>query len=56
LVSEYERNALDLRRALHELDMSTIDLKASENRRKLADEQLSKARMGVLGIDAVQVT
>jgi len=40
---------------MHELEVSTIDLQAAENRRKLADDQLDKARMGVMGIDAVQV-
>jgi len=55
LTTEFTRNASDLRRALHELEMSTIDLRAAENRRKLADDQLDKARMGVMGIDAVQV-
>ena len=45
------------RRALHELDMSTIDLRAAEKRRELGDEQLEKqtgkVRSGLLGIEAV---
>jgi len=41
------------RRALHELDMAAIDLRAAEQRRKAADLQLEKARAGVLGVDAV---
>jgi hypothetical protein len=38
---------------MHELEMSAIDLRAAENRRKLAGDQLEKARAGMLGIDAV---
>lgn len=44
------------RRALHELELATIDLRAAENRRKVADSQVEKARAGVLGIDAMQVS
>jgi len=41
------------RRALHELEMAMIDLRAAEQRRIVADEQLQKAREGTLGIDYV---
>jgi hypothetical protein len=53
LVSDYVQVAKATRRALHELDIATIDLRAAENRRKLADSQVEKARAGVLGINAV---
>ncbi|XP_006458264.1 hypothetical protein AGABI2DRAFT_176683 [Agaricus bisporus var. bisporus H97] len=39
------------RRALHELDMATIDLRMAETRRRIADAQVEKAKLGVLGID-----
>ena len=37
---------------MHELDIVTLDLRAAEARRKVADSQVEKARAGVLGIDA----
>ncbi|PPQ64026.1 hypothetical protein CVT24_009400 [Panaeolus cyanescens] len=40
-----------LQRALHELDLATIDLRAAETRRKIADAQLERAKTGTLGID-----
>ena len=43
------------KRALHELDMATIDLRAAEARRKVADSHLERARVGMFGIDAVPV-
>lgn len=39
------------RRALHELDMATIDLRMAETRRRIADAQVEKAKLGMLGID-----
>ncbi|KAF8905983.1 hypothetical protein CPB84DRAFT_1770722 [Gymnopilus junonius] len=45
----------ELRRALHELDMTTIDLRAAETRHRIADLQLEKAKTGTLGIEAVDV-
>ncbi|KAF8078115.1 hypothetical protein FPV67DRAFT_1464230 [Lyophyllum atratum] len=51
LASEYTQLAKGNRRALHELDLSTIDLRAAELRRKVADIQYQKARNGALGID-----
>jgi hypothetical protein len=51
LTSEYTHISKAARRALHELEMATLDLRAAENRRKLADSHVEKARLGVLGID-----
>lgn len=53
LAADYVELAKNTRRALHELDMATIDLRAAEARRKVADGHLEKARAGMLGIDAV---
>ncbi|KAG6832698.1 hypothetical protein H0H92_012270 [Tricholoma furcatifolium] len=53
LAHEYTNLARETRRALHELDMATIDLHAAEMRRKVADIQYEKAKNGVLGIDYV---
>jgi hypothetical protein len=52
LASEYVLISRGTRRALHELDTATLDLRAAEGRRRVADSQLEKARAGVLGIDA----
>lgn len=41
-----------LRRSVHELDMAAIDLRAAEQRRKVADLQFEQARAGMLGVDA----
>lgn len=49
---DYLQRAKSLRRALHELDLATIDLRAAEIRRQIADNQLEKAINGALGIDA----
>lgn len=51
LESEYVQIAAATRRALHEYDLSTMDLKTAEKRRELADAALEKARFGTLGID-----
>ncbi|KAG6817090.1 hypothetical protein H0H87_012858 [Tephrocybe sp. NHM501043] len=53
LASEYANFAKEARRALHELDMAAIDLRAAELRRKVADNQHNQAKSGVLGIDYV---
>lgn len=53
LISEHVGVSKASRRALHDLEMASLDLWAAENRRKLADIQLEKARAGVLGIDYV---
>lgn len=49
--SDYLQHEKGARRALHELDMATVDLRAAEGRRKIADMQLEKAKTGSLGID-----
>ncbi|KAF8654238.1 hypothetical protein AX16_003759 [Volvariella volvacea WC 439] len=50
LANEYVNNiSRGVRRALHEVDTSSIDLRAAEQRRKVTVEQLEKARAGVLG-------
>ncbi|KAF5358022.1 hypothetical protein D9756_001709 [Leucocoprinus leucothites] len=41
------------RRALHEVEMANIDLRAAEGRRKVVDVQLERAKQGTLGIDYV---
>lgn len=51
LVSEYTQLGKGTRRALHELDTATIDLRAAELRRRVADVQYEKARNGALGVD-----
>ncbi|KAJ8454634.1 hypothetical protein ONZ51_g12917 [Trametes cubensis] len=53
LEAEYIQTAAAARRALHELDMSTLDLKMAEARRVIADRQLEKAQIGMLGIDYI---
>ncbi|OBZ75726.1 hypothetical protein A0H81_04436 [Grifola frondosa] len=53
ITSEYATIAKATRRALHELDMASIDLKMAERRRAIADAQVEKARAGALGVDYV---
>lgn len=53
LSTEYPQLSKSTRRALHELDLANLDLRAAEGRRKVADSQLEKARLGTLGIGAV---
>lgn len=36
---------------MHELDMSEIESAGAKMRREVADSQLEKARLGLLGID-----
>ncbi|KAF8630409.1 hypothetical protein AX15_002960 [Amanita polypyramis BW_CC] len=55
LAAEYVQLAKNARRALHELDMATLDLRAAEARRKVTDSHLDKARSGMLGIDGATV-
>ncbi|EPQ58402.1 hypothetical protein GLOTRDRAFT_98973 [Gloeophyllum trabeum ATCC 11539] len=54
LVKEYAELNRTSRRALHELEISSFDLKLAEERRKVADAQLEKAKVGALGIDYVK--
>lgn len=39
------------RRAVHELDLAQLDLNMAQERRKVAQAQLEKAKLGALGID-----
>jgi hypothetical protein len=55
LQTEHYSVAASARRALFELDMSGLDLRLAEQRRKIADEQLEKAKTGVLGVDYVRI-
>ncbi|KAF8636635.1 hypothetical protein AX17_003444 [Amanita inopinata Kibby_2008] len=55
LAAEYIQLERGARRALHELDVATLDLRAAEARRKVADSHLEKARVGMLGVDAAPV-
>lgn len=55
LATEYVQLARNARRALHELDLAMLDLRAAEARRKVTSSQLEKARVGMLGIDATVV-
>ncbi|KAG7086600.1 hypothetical protein E1B28_002545 [Marasmius oreades] len=50
---EYKNVYRATRRALHDFELSTIDLRASEVRRKATSAQLDLAREGALGIDYV---
>ncbi|KAG6869089.1 hypothetical protein C0993_003409 [Termitomyces sp. T159_Od127] len=53
LATDHANLAKEIRRALHELDTATIDLRAAELRRKVADAQHEKARNGLLGINHI---
>ncbi|KIL00670.1 hypothetical protein PAXRUDRAFT_683368 [Paxillus rubicundulus Ve08.2h10] len=50
--TEWRRCSKASRRALHELDMTTLDLRAAQHRRELAESHRKKAHHGQLGIDA----
>ncbi|KAF8840961.1 hypothetical protein BDN67DRAFT_967724 [Paxillus ammoniavirescens] len=50
--AEWRRCSKASRRALHELDMTTLDLRAAQHRRQLAESHRKKAHHGQLGIDA----
>ncbi|TFK62197.1 hypothetical protein BDN72DRAFT_404046 [Pluteus cervinus] len=56
LAEKHSELSRDLRRAMHELDMSTIDLHAAECRRKYAEQQMDRARNGILAMDEVPTT
>lgn len=43
--------AKETRRAFHELELTTRDLKLAEQRRSIAAAQLEKARAGLLGVE-----
>jgi len=50
--AECKRSLKASRRALHELDMTTLELRAAQHRRELAESHRKKAHHGLLGIDA----
>ncbi len=50
-MEEHLRTAAAVRRSVHELELSSIDLRMAEQRRRVADEQLEQARAGSLGVD-----
>lgn len=52
LQREYKAVYRATRRALHEFDVSAIDLRAAEARRKYTSQQHDLAKLGRLGIDA----
>lgn len=51
LLTEHAPLARAARRAVHELELAALELRAAEGRRRAADGQLEKARAGVLGIE-----
>ncbi|CAA7267921.1 unnamed protein product [Cyclocybe aegerita] len=53
--SDHLQQMKGLHRALHELDLSSIDLHAAESRRRIAESQMEKAKTGSLGIDAAEL-
>ncbi|TFK55197.1 hypothetical protein OE88DRAFT_1805579 [Heliocybe sulcata] len=54
LQKEYVEKSRAAKRAVHEWELATIDLRLAEERRKVADSQLEKARAGQLGIEYVK--
>ncbi|KAI5983809.1 hypothetical protein EDD15DRAFT_2375990 [Pisolithus albus] len=50
--AEHRKTGKAWRRALHELDMATLELRAAQHRRELAETLRKRAHAGVLGIDA----
>ncbi|KAK7693320.1 hypothetical protein QCA50_002887 [Cerrena zonata] len=51
LSTEYVAMAKETRRAMHELELTSRDLKLAEQRRSIAIAQLEKARAGLLGVE-----
>lgn len=51
LAAEYAAHSKAVKRALHELEMASMELELAERRRAVADAQLEKARIGQLGIE-----
>lgn len=49
--AEYGETLKATRKAIHEHEMVEIELSAAKMRREVADSQLEKARLGLLGID-----
>ncbi|KAH7912254.1 hypothetical protein BJ138DRAFT_1004852 [Hygrophoropsis aurantiaca] len=52
LVADYAQVAKMTKRALHELELASIELRAAQGRREIAEAHRKKANLGVLGIDA----
>lgn len=48
--TEYAELSKATRRAVHELEIAGVDLNAARLRREVADAQMEKARMGLLGL------
>lgn len=51
VVNEYQTLKLATRRALHELELSNLEVRAAELRRKASSRQLEMAKSGLLGVD-----
>ena len=51
-MADYAQSGHEARRARHELEMATIDFRAAELRREIADAQVEQARFRTLGINA----
>jgi len=49
--NEYIQSLLATRRAMHELELLEIDVRAAEMRRIIADDLLERAKAGLLGIE-----
>ena len=49
--AEYDEILKATRKAIYEQEMAEIELAAARMRREVADSQLEKARLGLLGID-----
>lgn len=47
----YNENLKGTRKAVYEQEMGEIELAAARMRREVADSQMEKARLGLLGID-----
>ncbi|KAI6150986.1 hypothetical protein BKA82DRAFT_3106904 [Pisolithus tinctorius] len=52
VAAEHRKTGKAWRRALHELDMATLELRAAQHRRELAENLRKRAHAGALGIDA----
>ncbi|KAH7929768.1 hypothetical protein BV22DRAFT_1080384 [Leucogyrophana mollusca] len=52
ITAEYAQVAKATRRALHELELATIELRVAQGRREIAETHRKKANLGMLGIDA----
>jgi len=49
--TEYGETLKAARKAMHEQEMAEIELAAARMRREVADSQLEKARLGLLGVE-----